>query len=100
MKSGLIKFWSIVLVICALIAINVAVVSAQGPDTYERSETLYTSGTQWGPPSSWNPFNQGGYAMGTIGLCYETLFIFDPLTNEYKPWLAESGKWTSDTVTK
>lgn len=66
--------------------------------TYDRSETLYTTGTQWGPPSSWNPFNTGNYATGTIGLCYETLFIYDPLTNEYKPWLAESGSWTSDTV--
>lgn len=66
--------------------------------TFDRSETLYTSGTQWGPPSSWNPFNTGNYAMGTIGLCYETLFIYDPLTNEYIPWLAESGEWTGDTV--
>lgn len=65
--------------------------------TYPRAETLYTSGTQWGPPSSWNPFNTGGYAMGTIGLVYETLFIYDPLTNEYIPWLAESGTWNSDT---
>ncbi|MEJ2150357.1 MAG: hypothetical protein P8Z40_12875, partial [Chloroflexota bacterium] len=46
---------------------------AQGA-TYVRSETLYTSGTQWGPPSSWNPFNTGGYAMGTFGLVYEPLF--------------------------
>jgi peptide/nickel transport system substrate-binding protein len=65
---------------------------------YERTETLYTSGTQWGPPSSWNPFNLGGYAMGTIGLVYETPFIYDPLTNEYIPWLAESGQWTGDTT--
>ena len=69
-----------------------------GPMTFARNETLYTSGTQWGPPSSWNPFNTGGYAMGTIGLVYETLFIYDPMTNEYKPWLAESGSWTSDKV--
>src|SRR5690606_27543546 len=66
--------------------------------TFPRNETLYSSGTQWGPPSSWNPFNTGNYAMGTIGLCYETLFIYDPLTNEYVPWLAESGEFTSDTV--
>lgn len=71
---------------------------APAETTYARNETLYTSGTQWGPPSSWNPFNTGGYAMGTVGLCYETLFIYDPLTNEYTPWLAESGEWTSDTV--
>lgn len=65
---------------------------------YERSETLFTSGTQWGPPSSWNPLNLGGRATGTLGLCYETLFLFDPLTGEYMPWLAEGGEWTSDNV--
>lgn len=61
--------------------------------TYERSETLYTSGTQWGPPTTWNPLVTWGYAMGTLGLCYETLFLYDPLTDEYIPWLAESGEW-------
>lgn len=64
-----------------------------GPVTFERTETLYTSGTQWGPPSNWNPFMGGNYAMGTIGLCYETLFLYDPLADQYTPWLAESGKW-------
>lgn len=79
---------------------EVPVVATQAPSevTYARNETLYTSGTQWGPPSSWNPFNTGGYAMGVIGLVYETLFIYDPLTNKYTPWLAESGSWTSDKV--
>lgn len=67
-------------------------------ETFDRAMTLYTSGTQWGPPSSWNPFNTGGYAMGTLGLVYETLFIYDPMTNEYIPWLAESGEWTDDTT--
>jgi peptide/nickel transport system substrate-binding protein len=66
---------------------------------YVRSETLYTSGTQWGPPSSWNPFNGGGYAMGTIGLVYETLYIYDPLADKFTPWLAaEDMKWTDDTT--
>jgi peptide/nickel transport system substrate-binding protein len=65
---------------------------------YERSETLYTSGKQWGPPSNWNPVMTWAYAMGTVGFCYETLFLYDPLTDEFIPWLAESGSWTSDTV--
>ncbi len=65
---------------------------------FARNETLYTSGKQWGPPTNWNPIMTWAYAMGTIGLCYETLFLYDPLTNEYIPWLAESGRWTSDTV--
>jgi peptide/nickel transport system substrate-binding protein len=65
---------------------------------YPRAETLYTSGTQWGPPSSWNPLNTGGYAMGTIGLCYETLFIYDPLADKFTPFLAESATWTDATT--
>jgi len=65
---------------------------------YERSETLYTSGTMWGPPSNWNPMMDWARATGTFGLAYESLFHYDPLTNEYTPWLAESGDWTSDNV--
>jgi len=68
------------------------------PASYPRKETLFTSGTQWGPPSTWNPINTGNYATGTVGLVYETLFLYDPLTDEFEPWLAESGDWTSDTV--
>lgn len=65
---------------------------------YERSETIYTTGTMWGPPSSWNPVTPWAVATGTIGLCYETLFLYDPLIDEYTPWLAESGKWISSKV--
>ena len=50
--------------------------------TFARNETLYTGGKQWGPVSNWNPFMTGNYAMGTIGLCYETLFIYDPLSGQ------------------
>jgi peptide/nickel transport system substrate-binding protein len=80
------------------VEVQVEVTPVPAAAAYERSETLYTSGTQWGPPSSWNPFNTGNYAMGTFGLVYEPLFLYDPLTNEYKPWLAESGEWTGDNV--
>jgi len=65
---------------------------------YERSETLYTTGTMWGPPSSWNPITPWAVATGTRGLCYESLFLYDPLTDEYTPWLAESGEWISPKV--
>jgi peptide/nickel transport system substrate-binding protein len=68
------------------------------PTSYPRNETLFTSGTQWGPPASWNPIAQQNYATGTVGYVYETLFLYDPQTDKYEPWLAESGKWTSDTV--
>ena len=65
---------------------------------YPRNETLYTSGTQWGAPSSWNPLNSGGYATGTLGLCYETLFIYDPLADKFTPYLAESDSWVDATT--
>jgi peptide/nickel transport system substrate-binding protein len=65
---------------------------------FPRHETLFTGGTQWGPPSSWNPIQGGGQAMGVQGLLYETPFVFDPWTLELEPWLAERGEWVSDTV--
>lgn len=62
---------------------------------YPRNETLYTSGTQWGPPNSWNPIIPG-HATGTVGLAYEPLFLFDPEKIALSPWLAEKGEWSSD----
>jgi peptide/nickel transport system substrate-binding protein len=64
-----------------------------GAETYPRNETLYTTGKQWGPPPTWNPLDPNS-AMGVVGLQYETLFLFDPLADEFVPWLAESAEWT------
>lgn len=63
---------------------------------FVRGETLYVSGSAWGPPNDWNPFITWSKAntTGTIGLLYETLYMYDPLTGEWIPWLAESGEWT------
>jgi len=69
-----------------------------GGGSYPRAETLFTSGSQWGPPSNWNPIMNWTYATGTVGLVYETLFLYDPQTDEYEPWLAENGDWTNDTT--
>jgi peptide/nickel transport system substrate-binding protein len=67
---------------------------------YERSETLYVSGSAWGPLNDWNPFISWSKAnsTGTVGLLYETLFQFDPMAGELMPFLAESGEWTDDTT--
>ena len=64
--------------------------------SFPRNETLYVAGAAWGPPSTWNPFQPGSLAntTGTIGLLYETLFNYDPLSGKMVPWLAESGKWS------
>jgi peptide/nickel transport system substrate-binding protein len=72
--------------------------AASAPDvtSYPRNETLYTSGKQYGAPSTWNPLDPNA-AMGTVGLQYETLFLYLPDKDEFKPWLAESASWTSPT---
>ena len=57
---------------------------------YPRAQTLYTSGKQWGAPSTWNPLDPNA-AMGVVGLQYETLFLYDPIKDVYTPWLAHGG---------
>ena len=84
-----------------LVLLSVGLISAVGAaQVYPRSETLYVSGAAWGPASTWNPFQPGSLAntTGTLGLCYETLFNYDPLTNTLIPWLAESGEWVADNT--
>jgi peptide/nickel transport system substrate-binding protein len=61
--------------------------------SYPRSQTLYTSGKQYGAPSTWNPLDPNA-AMGTVGLQYETLFLYDPISDKFTPWLADSATWT------
>jgi peptide/nickel transport system substrate-binding protein len=77
-----------------------APVATEAPAVVEfpRDETLYTGGKQWGPVSNWNPLMTGNYAMGTLGLVYETLFLYDPLTDKFIPWLAGSGEWKDATT--
>jgi len=70
--------------------------SDSGSGSYPRNETLFTSGTQWGPPSNWNPFRLGDYATGTVGLLYESLFLYDPLADKFEPWLADKDQWVDD----
>jgi peptide/nickel transport system substrate-binding protein len=66
--------------------------------SYPRNETLYTSGKQWGAPSTWNPMDPNA-AMGVVGLQYETLFLYDPIKDVYTPWLATGGDWDSAKTT-
>lgn len=65
---------------------------------YPRAQTLYTTGKQWGAPSTWNPLDPNA-AMGVVGLQYETLFLYDTFKDTYTPWLALSGSWDSAKTT-
>ena len=61
--------------------------------TYPREKTLITYGTQWGDIAGFNPYGDN-YAVGTVGLCYETLLRYDPLAGRYINWLAKSARFT------
>src|SRR5262245_50654186 len=61
-----------------------------------RANTVYTSGTKWSPFASFNPLRPD-YNTGTVGLLYETLFRYDPLTDKFIPWLATGGQWAGKT---
>jgi peptide/nickel transport system substrate-binding protein len=80
------------LVVAATLGASGAGASSQAA-SYPRSETLITSGTQWGNITGFNPYG-GNYAAGMIGLNLETLLRFDPIKDRYINWLASSAKWT------
>ncbi len=85
------------------VAVEVTAVPTEAPPgaaTFPRNETLYVSGSAWGPASTWNPFQPGSLAntTGTIGNVYEFLFTYDPMTGKMAPWLADSGTWTNPTT--
>src|SRR5450756_586336 len=70
---------SVLLVLALLTGVlGVTSVAAAATTEFPRSQTLYTGGKQWGPPSNWNPFMTGNYATGTIGLCYDCLLYTSP----------------------
>jgi len=62
--------------------------ASSGTLSFPRTETLYTSGTAYGPPVNWNPLDTGAFATGTQGLIYEPLYLYDPVKGKYDPWLA------------
>jgi peptide/nickel transport system substrate-binding protein len=95
------RIWRGTVLGVALVAVAATVFSsaaAGGGKTpsagYPRSQTLITSGTQWGNIAGFNPY-AGSYAAGMIGLDLETLLRFDPIKGKYINWLAKSAKWTA-----
>ena len=61
-----------------------------------REQTLYVSGSAWGPYTSFNPI-RANYATGVVGLLYEPLFRYDPLKDRFIPWLATNARWQGNT---
>lgn len=85
------KLGKVLILASILIAASVLLFAQTSLD---RKETVYCSGGMWSPPSNWNPFQYTGLASsGTVGLLYEPLFGYNPVTGEFPPLLATSGKW-------
>ncbi|MFN2340946.1 MAG: ABC transporter substrate-binding protein [Halanaerobium sp.] len=86
------------LVILLTLSLSSAVLAQEDIDLtgdLEREETIVVTGAMWGPPSTWNILNPNP-TPGTGGYVYESMFLYNPTTNEYIPWLAESGEWVSE----
>ncbi len=90
---------AMVVVVTALVASLAAGGASAQPQSslaLPRAQTLYTSGSAWGPFASFNPL-RNDKATGVLGLLYETPFRYDPLADKYIPWLATGGKWVGRT---
>jgi len=79
------------------LVVMLMVVSVAMALTLPRNETFYEGGAMWGPLTNFNPLNSGNHGWG-VDLVYPTLFMYDPLTNQMIPYLAQSATWTSKTT--
>ena len=52
---------------------------------FPRTDTLYTSGTAYAPPSNWNPFNLGNYADGHAGAGLRAAVPLRPGQQQVRP---------------
>jgi len=82
-----------VLAVVVAVTLGAGGAGANSTANYPRSQTLITSGTQWGNIAGTNPY-VGNYAAGMVGLVNETLLRYDPLKDKYINWLATSAKFT------
>jgi len=84
--------------VLAVIVFTVLMAGLMLGETYARNETLYAGGGMWSPPSNWNPITPWNAVTGTVGLIYETLYLYDPIADTLSPWLAQDGQWISNNV--
>ncbi|ADL69114.1 extracellular solute-binding protein family 5 [Thermoanaerobacterium thermosaccharolyticum DSM 571] len=69
-----------------------------------RSETLYISGLQWGPPTTFNPLSPSQTSLPLSAtsiareLTFETLFMYNQLDGKMYPLLGKSYAFSSDST--
>lgn len=90
------KYRPLLIMLALAVAFSAGTVAAQA---LPRHETLYKAGLQWGPPANFNPMGIGvawPMAINQEMLVYESLFVFNLLTGELDPLLAQSIEWVDD----
>ncbi len=64
-----------------------------------RDQTVVIGGGLWSPPTNFNPLVPWSATTGTIGLIYETLYLYIPNLNKWIPWIAsDMPKWINSTA--
>ena len=68
----------------------------------QRNNTLFIGGFQWGPATNFNPLGANSawpnQAQTGYNHIYETLFAYDSLSGDIKPWLAQSISYPDQTT--
>jgi len=76
--------------------------SGDSDQTFPRDQTVYVGGFQWGQPSSFNPLASAPdwpcNAGNAQNLFYEPLLIFNTLTGEMQPLLAQSYQLLPEAI--
>ncbi|MBN2796943.1 MAG: ABC transporter substrate-binding protein [Clostridia bacterium] len=97
------KFLSLVLVVAMIFALTAckdeASNAGSGESTDLRHETLYVTGLWWGPPNNFNHLT--GWSafpcnMNSNHLLYETLFMYNNITEALEPLLGTEYAWVDD----
>jgi peptide/nickel transport system substrate-binding protein len=87
----------------SLLLLATTVMAVDLPQTLPRNETLYVGGLIWGPPQNFNPLNSNSSFPISYGnkyeLVYESLFMYNQLTNEAEPLLGTKYAWDKDGLT-
>ena len=94
------KFWSLLLVV-ALVLSCASMAFAEDLTELPRNETVYTAGQQWGSPNNFNIFALSNTAWpvadGDRFPIYEALYMYNMITGESEPLIAESAPvWEDD----
>ncbi len=65
----------------------------------KREETLYKAGHQFGPPTSFSPFNtNAAWPTNSEEVLYETLFGYSLVSGQLEPILGKSLEWTDGST--